>query len=388
MHKTRSLLNLVFLYHTADEADTIDAIVLPQGSGLKVTGISSEIHVEDHEHRTFFWYHVQDLQDRSGWVRGFELATAFAASDLPDYLTRFDSLKLNYFRDFGNAKMWFAAVQTVKKDMTDDASFIEYYLVLGNESGKQLFYPIGVHHLQGQTETKEFYISDVNGDRNQDLLFVKRSKPTIGNTTYHLEIVTIMQGRFIRLLDKPLTLFDSRGDISPLQAMSVDIDNGTIRFESLVLENCETDDMDLQSVSQEDCLSFETNTIKWSNASHSFETLYQPVKIPVSAMLINAEKPVRVLAAPIEKASLVGYLSGQQKVKALKTFNAYPLSDGHKTRATWVFIQLNDGTRGYVEGKHLKWLYTKQDEIFRQWFRSTSLTVFEFEPSAVFLSIK
>jgi hypothetical protein len=378
------------LHATPDLDDTTAAIQLQAGIGLTVTGISSEVMVEDQEHRAFYWYHVEDKQGHTGWVPGYLLATMAAATDLPAHIRQFDTLTIAFHRDFGTTKLWYAAIQTRSEDPNDDASFKEYYLVLGNSTGKQLMYPIGIRNNQGNTETRQMFVTDVNADKYPDFIFLKRGNPAFGLPTWQLEIASVQHGKLVHIFERALTLTDSRGDISPMQTACIDIENSNIRIESVLLEACnDADDaFDVRSSTQEDCVVFETYSINWSATKQAFHSFYQPVRVSLSVSLATDHPSAKIHTAPDAKSSIIGYLQVTEKVKALKLFQQYQALINKKTRTTWVYIKRPDGSTGYVQGKCLKWLYTRHDAVLRQWCSGETLTVYEFEPKFDFLRVK
>jgi hypothetical protein len=372
-------LTSTYLFYTAQEADSLPARVLPTNTGLRVTGVSSESYALDHEGRIFHWFHVEDTKGREGWVRGYDLATAYAASDIPEYLSAAVAKKLDFPRDFGLTQPWIAAVGTVDAQSNDGSTFIEYYLVLSNESGKHLTWPLGMKTTQGKSETIEMHFKDVNSDQKTDFVLLKRSEPEFGSKSYQLEVFTLNQGRFLQLLDQPITLNDAKGDISPWHASCVEMHEGQIRFEAIVHTEC-TETLK----KSESCLAFETSTLSWSREKQQFIPKYAPVRVALKATIDQNQSKVHKDSDA--SSAVVSYPPIQTRVVVHRMYHQYTAIGGKKGRITWFYVELPDGRFGYVNGKYLSWPYARHGEVSKQWCsEKASLTTYEFQPDFRFI---
>jgi hypothetical protein len=377
-------LNATYLFYTAEASDSLPARVLATNTGLQVTGVSSETYALDHEDRIFHWFHVTDAQGRAGWVRGYDLATAFTASDAPEHLTATAAPKLSFPRDFGTTQPWIAAVGTVDAQSNDGSTFIEYYLVLSNESGKHLTWPLGMQTTQGKSETIEMYIKDVNSDQKTDFVLLKRSEPEFGSMSYQLEIFTLNQGRFQRLLDQSITVRDAQNDVSPWHAQCVEIASGQIRFEAIVHTDCPTD---TKTKHAEHCLTFETSTLIWSREKQQFVVKYEPVRVPLKA-IIQANGRAKLQKEPDTWSGVAASVPDQTQVVVHRMFHQYTSLAGKKGRITWFYVELPDGKKGYIPGSSLNWPYARHGGISKQWCgENAPLTTYEFRPIFTFIEL-
>lgn len=326
-------LTPTYLFYSASDADSLPARVLQSGAGMKITGISSEQQALDHENRIFHWFHVEDAKGREGWVRGYEVATAFAASELPEFLTEFTQQKLQFPRDFGLTQVWFASINTLEQEKDDASTFSEHYLVLSNESGQNITHPLGMQTSQGKSETIEMLIQDINADQKLDFIFLKRSMPDYGALAYQLEAFTLNQGRIQTLLDQPVTINNPDNDITPCHAYCVEFEQNTIRFEGLLSPDCTK-----LSNQKGHCLKFETSTLQWSVPKQKFLPLYAPVQIDVKAKS-TSESSLLLHTEPDANSSFLQQITYGTKLVVLSVYDQYKKSSQGKERVTWFFCQ-------------------------------------------------
>jgi hypothetical protein len=368
------------LFYSPQDSDSLPSRIIPAGFGLTVTGISSEVHTLDHEGRMFHWFHVEGQQGQEGWVRGFEVATAYAASKLPEHLAQYKELELPYHRDFGKSKLWFAAICTIDPNRDDGTSFIEYYLVLGNAGGKQLYHQLESSNAQGNTRTHELYIKDVNQDTRPDFVIVKQSTPTFGTPVWQLEVLTVQHGRWVQLLDIPLTILDIAGDIAPTLARKVEFDKGLVRIESIEYDHC-TDSL----VNTDNCLSLRVETLKWSQSQQQYQALYAVAYSSIDARVLNQ---VSLYKSPDANSAVIGTAFSSQRLKVKKAKTQYISTNGIKTRKSWYLVENEQNQTAYVEGKDLDWKQYAHRELLERWHSGTPLTVYEFTPESEFVRIE
>jgi hypothetical protein len=376
------ILANTYLFHSASDSDSLPARVLTPGTALRVTGVNSEAYILDHDERIFHWFHVEDIQGRDGWVRGYDVATVFGASQLPEHLAKYDGTQINYPRDFGLTNVWFAGTGTVAEKSDDGSTFREYYLVFCNESWKTLTKPVGMQSGLGYSETVEMYVQDVNLDGKQDFVTLKRSKPEIGELAYQLEIFTITRGMMEFMVDAPITLNTINREIAPMHASCVEIEEDQIRFEAITYRTC------TESAAQYGCLAFETKTLKWSPASQKYQNLYEPTVTVLKARIKPLASTTRMYASADKWSSTVTQLQKGTEVLVKCDKTQYSTDTGKKVRTNWFLVETKDGRAGYVDGREIYWYLAKHDALLHQWFDDPSLTIYDFVPKYKWIEIR
>ncbi len=369
------------MFYTANASDSLPARTLAAGTGLHVTGVSSVETIADDEGRVFHWFHVQDAQGKDGWVRGYELATTWATEGLPESIKQINATELALHRDFGVSRLWFAAIKTIDTGNRDAEQLAEHYLVLGNSSGRQLFYPLGTQHAQGTTKTTQLSISDVNLDNKPDILLVKHSVPAFGAQVWQLEVITVNQGRWQSLLELPITILDAHGDIAPTLARFVEFDGDRLRIESMEYQSC----AGAATRQNESCLNFRVETLRWNAGKQQFTTWYP---VAITAVRATSIVPALLRERPQASAPVKAQIQTGTQLNIEATTEEYYVNKGKKSRTTWYRVRDEQNRTGYVEGQMLNFGNMMHSKVLDIWHTGAALTVFDFEPLVNFLQIR
>lgn len=391
-HRVATALNTVTLYPDSSFFKHSD-LRFSEGDLFKVIGETTLKHLDDAQNQKFKWYKVQSLSGQEGWIFGDGIAVMMSHEDIDSQLQPFHKKKISLNNGFDKSVMWMAAIQGRDNIHDNDllnSTYHEYYIVVTGKYGKSVHMNYESQSAMGRKTLNVFQMKDVTNDNVEDFLMETKSYSSssdLENRT--LEIFSLQSGYLKKVLEERMTLTYDDDLFSPAMFKSVEVSSSSIRVEFVDYVPCQKFSLpyefDKNSETQERCVEFVTYTFAWDNRKKQFVQFYQENRNTLKGIVVQPK--IFLKSEPSFLSKKIENLSINSPFIVIKHFEKVFMQNGQKKISPYLYVQTENGNRGYIRGKVVKFLNTDHAEILQNYYLRPPLSKSTLKTNYTFLKI-
>ena len=349
-------LSKVILY--ADSTFTSDIVeVYYSGELFEVVRESFVEHEDSDQKQKFKWYSVKAEDGTKGWLFGDGIAVVIPDYKLDYKLRDFNKKEINFSKGFEESIMWIGEIKGRDNFHLDDALnplYNETYLIITNKNGYSLNINISSENEDAKHTLRAIKLYDLTGDGTEEIILENESIMTDGNNSnINISVYSMQSGMLKTIFEERTSLKNQKGSTTPAIAKYVDIEGDILRIEYMDYVDCSKYSLRLPTdkrSTHEYCMELVTYSYKWNNRKKIFDDLFEETRMTPKAQSKYGSLSVR--KRPTFASKKVGTLDFQETFKVIKHYDKIILKNGEKKTETYLFIQLLDGTTGYILANH------------------------------------
>lgn len=349
---------------------------LKGGQLVEITGETSAEYDDASQNQKFKWYKVKSLKGQEGWVYGDGLAVIVPEDRIDSKILKYHKKKFSFGNGFEKTVLWIGGIEG--RDNFHQKDFLnppykEYYIVLSNERGNCVFVNLSGENARGQMELRYFQFLDTTGDEIPELL-LQTSSFSVGHDLENrsFEIYSFQSSGLIRIFEEQMSLAFKGNTPSPALFKHVEVDEEIIRIAYVDYLSCKNSNLKKKQLDfdkqKEHCLEYVTYTYSWNERTRQYRTIY---KESYTAPMVSSKKDFLILKnEPSIVGKRVGSASRFDQLEVLKLHERTVLENGVKKIVPYFYVQLRNGTSGYVEAREVNFVDIEHAELLNTYYKT------------------